>query len=117
MLNNATLSAVGDYLSIGNGKNQIADYVGESPMIIGRDDGVDVTVSGTYAGARLQLIGRKPDRTETTIGSPLAPADNATQTFTLNFSPGKYGDLKVKLLSITSGSIAVSANSTKSGRV
>ena len=31
MLNNATLSAVGgDYLSIGSGKNQIADYVGET---------------------------------------------------------------------------------------
>ncbi len=115
MTNNATLAAFADFVSLAGGKNYLPDHVAETLLILGRDDSLSIAVSGTYSGVQMQLIGRKPDGTDSTIGVALSPANNATTTFNVSIAPGLYGDVRAKLLGIAAGSIFVSVNSSKSG--
>ena len=115
MLNAATLSAVGDYVSLLGGKNSQPASVAESPMLQFREDSLDLTLSGVYTGVQIQLYGRRPDGTEASMGAAISPANNSTSTTTQNFAPGTYGGIRAKLLGISSGSILASLNSTKSG--
>ncbi len=115
MTNSATLASPNDFVSLLGGKNLAPGYVQESLVLSGRDDGVDVSMSGAYTGATLQVYGRRPDGTETTIGTIISPANNTTMTTPLNFAPGTFGDIRAKLIAIATGSILVSVNSSKSG--
>ena len=74
-----------------------------------------MTLSGAYTGTQIQLYGRLPDGTEASMFAAISPANNSTSTTRLNFAPGTVGDIRAKLLGISSGSILVSLNSTKSG--
>ena len=122
MTNSATLAAVGDTLSVAQGPLAGAAIGGgakyqppqDSPILAVRDAALLVSYSGTFAGAKLEIVRVRPNQVQEVIDSHVSPADNATGSVRIDFPAGAYSDFRCRILKLTSGSIAITLATSKS---